>query len=143
MSAETAFLFQYADPVADLLDLSQVFRHRLFRESCVNHHSNYVKDLSRLGRSLDSCVILDNSPASYMFNLEQAVQVSSWFGDPNDTALLQLIPYFEDLSQASSVSDFIQSNPPPKQPAQVQHIVHDEQVIDASSPSAVIHQQQQ
>ena len=35
--------FQYADPVADLLDKWGVFRARLFRESCVFHRGNYVK----------------------------------------------------------------------------------------------------
>ena len=34
---------QYADPVADLLDKSSVFRSRLFRESCVFHRGNYIK----------------------------------------------------------------------------------------------------
>ena len=37
------FYFQYADPVADLLDKWGVFRARLFRESCVFHRGNYVK----------------------------------------------------------------------------------------------------
>jgi len=35
-------IFQYADPVADLLDKWGVFRSRLFRESCVFHRGNYV-----------------------------------------------------------------------------------------------------
>ena len=37
------FSFQYADPVADLLDKFGSFRARLFRESCVFHNGNYVK----------------------------------------------------------------------------------------------------
>lgn len=35
--------YQYADPVADLLDKWGTFRARLFRESCVFHRGNYVK----------------------------------------------------------------------------------------------------
>lgn len=66
-------LFQYADPVADLLDRWGVFRARLFRESCVFHRGNYVKDLSRLGRELSKVIIVDNSPASYIFHPENAV----------------------------------------------------------------------
>lgn len=64
---------QYADPVADLLDQWGVFRTRLFRESCVFHRGNYVKDLSRLGRELSRVIIIDNSPASYIFHPENAV----------------------------------------------------------------------
>ena len=52
------FLFQYADPVADLLDKWDVFRSRLFRESCVFHKGNYVKDLSKLGRELHQIIII-------------------------------------------------------------------------------------
>lgn len=40
---EVHIVFQYADPVADLLDKWGVFRARLFRESCVFHRGNYVK----------------------------------------------------------------------------------------------------
>lgn len=65
--------FQYADPVTDLLDRCGVFRARLFRESCVFHQGCYVKDLSRLGRDLRKTLILDNSPASYIFHPENAV----------------------------------------------------------------------
>lgn len=67
---------QYADPVADLLDKWGAFRARLFRESCVFHRGNYVKDLSRLGRDLTRIIIVDNSPASYVFHPDNAV--SSW-----------------------------------------------------------------
>lgn len=67
------YLRQYADPVADLLDQWGVFRARLFRESCVFHRGNYVKDLSRLGRELNNVIIVDNSPASYIFHPENAV----------------------------------------------------------------------
>lgn len=65
---------QYADPVTDLLDRCGVFRARLFRESCVFHQGCYVKDLSRLGRDLRKTLILDNSPASYIFHPENAVR---------------------------------------------------------------------
>lgn len=37
------FSFQYADPVLDMLDVHKVVKHRLFRESCLNHKGNYVK----------------------------------------------------------------------------------------------------
>lgn len=65
--------FQYADPVADLLDRWGVFRARLFRESCVYHRGNYVKDLNKLGRDLQQIIIVDNSPASYVFHPDNAV----------------------------------------------------------------------
>uniref|UniRef100_A0ABM5GMP7 protein-serine/threonine phosphatase n=1 Tax=Pogona vitticeps TaxID=103695 RepID=A0ABM5GMP7_9SAUR len=99
----TASLAKYADPVADLLDRWGVFRARLFRESCVFHRGNYVKDLSRLGRELSKVIIVDNSPASYIFHPENAVPVQSWFDDMTDTELLDLLPFFEGLSQEEEV----------------------------------------
>ena len=61
--------------MADLLDKWDVFACRLFRESCVFHRGNYVKDLSRLGRELHKIIIVDNSPASYVFHPDNAVSI--------------------------------------------------------------------
>jgi len=99
----TASLAKYADPVADLLDKWDVFHSRLFRESCVFHKGNYVKDLSKLGRELPQVIIVDNSPASYIFHPENAIPCASWFDDMNDRELLDLIPLLEQLSQADAV----------------------------------------
>ncbi|XP_043841996.1 CTD small phosphatase-like protein isoform X1 [Dromiciops gliroides] len=104
----TASLAKYADPVADLLDRWGVFRARLFRESCVFHRGNYVKDLSQLGRELSKVIIIDNSPASYIFHPENAVPVQSWFDDMADTELLDLIPFFEGLSREEDVYGMLQ-----------------------------------
>lgn len=99
----TASLAKYADPVADLLDRWGVFRSRLFRESCVFHRGNYVKDLNKLGRDLQKVIIVDNSPASYIFHPDNAVPVASWFDDMTDSELLDLIPFFEKLSKVDNV----------------------------------------
>lgn len=91
--------FKYADPVADLLDRWGVFRARLFRESCVFHRGNYVKDLSRLGRELSKVIIVDNSPASYIFHPENAVSIQSLTSSP--LALAQISWFSENrLSRA-------------------------------------------
>ncbi|KAF9562794.1 NIF-domain-containing protein [Agrocybe pediades] len=99
----TASLSKYADPVLDRLDIHQVVSHRLFRESCYNHKGNYVKDLSQLGRPIADTIILDNSPASYIFHPNNAVPVSSWFNDPHDTELTDLVPFLADLSTVDDV----------------------------------------
>ena len=112
---------QYADPVLDKLDVHRVVAHRLFRESCYNHRGNYVKvcwytltfievvlnmssqDLSQLGRPIADTIIIDNSPASYIFHPNNAVPVSSWFNDPHDTELTDLCPFLADLGQVEDV----------------------------------------
>ena len=99
----TASIAKYADPVLDLLDKHKVVRHRLFRDSCHNHHGNYVKDLRRLGRELKDIIIIDNSPTSYLFQPDHAVPVGSWFDNPDDTELLDLLPFLEAMTQVDDV----------------------------------------
>jgi len=99
----TASLAKYADPVLDLLDAHSIVDHRLFRESCFYHNGSYVKDLSQLGRDLNSVIIIDNSPASYLFHPSNAIPITSWFNDPHDTELLDLIPFLIDLTTVNDV----------------------------------------
>ena len=110
----TASLAKYADEVADKIDPHRlvikncfpikniyfsVFAHRLFRESCVYDRGNYVKDLSKLGRELNRTIIIDNSPASYLFQPQNAIPCSSWFDDKNDTLLKGMIlPIFPSIT---------------------------------------------
>ncbi|TGZ75436.1 hypothetical protein CRM22_000387 [Opisthorchis felineus] len=132
----TASLAKYADPVADFLDKWSAFRYRLFRESCVYHRGNYVKDLSHLGRPINQVVILDNSPASYMFHANHAVQISSWFDDVNDRALLDLIPYFERLASHPNVVEFLRTNTPPTPHAAVGTVGLSTGVFSALAPTS-------
>lgn len=99
----TASLAKYADPVTDLLDASKSIHARLFRESCVMYNGSYVKDLSLLGRNVKTTIIIDNSPVSYMFQPENAIPISSWFDDPEDTELLDLLPFLEDITRVENV----------------------------------------
>ncbi|KAM0755893.1 NLI interacting factor [Meredithblackwellia eburnea MCA 4105] len=99
----TASLSKYADPVLDQLDVHRVVQYRLFRESCYNNKGSYVKDLSQLGRPMSECIIIDNSPASYVFHPNNAVPISSWFNDPHDTELTDLVPFLTDLKDVDDV----------------------------------------
>ncbi|KAG0709336.1 NIF-domain-containing protein [Suillus ampliporus] len=99
----TASLSAYADPVMDYLDIYKSVSYRLFRESCFRFRGNYVKDLSQLGRPMSDTIILDNSPASYIFHPRNAVPISSWFNDPHDTELIDICPLLTDLSEARDV----------------------------------------
>lgn len=89
----TASLPEYANPVIDRLDSRGLIKSRLFRESCVFHEERvYVKDLSRLRRNIKDCIIIDNSPLSYLFHPTNAIACTSWFGDDRDTELRDLLP---------------------------------------------------
>ncbi|OAX41518.1 NIF-domain-containing protein [Rhizopogon vinicolor AM-OR11-026] len=103
----TASLSAYADPVMDHLDIYKAVSHRLFRESCYRFRGNYVKDLSQLGRPMADTIIIDNSPASYIFHPTNAVPISSWFNDPHDSELTDLCPFLIDLADAKDVRDVL------------------------------------
>lgn len=57
-----------------------------------------------LGRDLKEIIIIDNAPASYIFHPSNAIPITSWFNDPNDTELLDLIPFLEDLKMVENVT---------------------------------------
>jgi len=64
----TASLDKYANPVLDILDPKGFIKVRLFREACVQHYGNYVKDLSLLGRRLEDTLIMITHPFLTCFN---------------------------------------------------------------------------
>jgi RNA polymerase II subunit A small phosphatase-like protein len=99
----TASLNKYADPLLDLLDPQKVIRTRLFRESCVYYEGNYVKDLSLLDRDLSQAIIIDNSPSSYMFHPENAIDCTSFIDDPMDRELDQIGSFLTGIKDTQDV----------------------------------------
>ncbi|KAK5780814.1 hypothetical protein RI543_001939 [Arxiozyma heterogenica] len=99
----TASVNRYGDPLLDILDKHKSIHHRLFREACYNYEGNYIKNLSQLGRPLSDIIILDNSPASYIFHPQHAIPISSWFSDTHDNELLDIIPLLEDLAKQNII----------------------------------------
>lgn len=100
----TASVLKYGDPLLDKLDIHKSVHHRLFRDSCYNYQGNFIKNLSQIGRPLNDSIIIDNSPASYIFHPQHSIPISSWFSDTHDNELIDLLPFLEDISK-SNVDD--------------------------------------
>ena len=100
----TASLSKYADPLLDKLDIHRTIDWRLFRQHCVFHNGHYIKDLSILGRPLKNCIILDNSPMSYLFQPDHAVAVTSFIDSMKDRELPNMMPFLEELASVDNVA---------------------------------------
>ena len=91
----------------DKMDQQGFCTGRLFREHCQFVNGVFVKDLSCVGRHLADTIIIDNSPTSYMLQPECALPILSWYEDPSDRGLLELIPLLIELSKVGDVRDAI------------------------------------
>merc|ERR1712161_177447 len=72
-------------------------RRRYYRQHCTLDFGSYTKDLSAICADLSSVFILDNSPGAYRSYPDNAIPIKSWFNDPTDTALLNLLPVLDAL----------------------------------------------
>jgi len=72
-------------------------KHRLYRQHTVPIGPAFIKDLSKLGRDLARTIMVDNIAENYQLQQENGIAIKSWITDPNDHALVKLIPLLEAI----------------------------------------------
>lgn len=96
----------YADKVIDALDpTGQFISHRLYRQHCTECRGAFFKELRLLGRPMERCLLVDNSPISVACDADHGVLIRSWYGDPTDRELLDLLALLEELQTIGMDSD--------------------------------------
>ncbi|XP_071050219.1 CTD nuclear envelope phosphatase 1 isoform X2 [Onthophagus taurus] len=107
----TASMEIYGAAVADRLDAGRgILLRRFYRQHCTPDLGSYTKDLSAICNDLSSVFILDNSPGAYRAYPDNAIPIKSWFSDPSDVALLNLLPVLDALRFTADVRSVLSRN---------------------------------
>jgi len=107
----TASMEVYGSAVADKLDRNTgMLKRRYYRQHCRMDIGGFSKDLSVISPDLSRIFILDNSPGAYKTNPDNAIPIVSWFADPSDTALLNLLPILDALRFTNDVRSVLGRN---------------------------------
>ncbi|KAL5734328.1 hypothetical protein ACOSP7_032189 [Xanthoceras sorbifolium] len=102
----TAGLEGYARPLVDIVDVENLFSHRLYRPSTIStEYREHVKDLTCLSKDLCRTVIVDNNPFSFLLQPLNGIPcVPFSVGQPHDYQLLNvLLPLLKNLSLQKDV----------------------------------------
>ena len=91
----------YADILIDEIEEDKIyFEHRFYREHATIIDNDFVKDLSRIGRPLDSIIIVDNMPQNFRLQKENGIIIKAFWGeDHSDRALFELIPILVNIAK--------------------------------------------
>ncbi|XBI27887.1 hypothetical protein VPH35_052252 [Triticum aestivum] len=98
----------YAEQIIDRLDPDgKLISQRIYRESCIFSDGSYTKDLTILGVHLAKVAIIDNTPQVFQLQVDNGIPIKSWFDDPADQELVELLPFLETLVDAEDVRPLI------------------------------------
>ena len=91
----------YADCLIDTIESQKkYFDYKFYREHNIIMGNDFVKDLTRIGRPLDSTIIIDNIPQNFRLQKENGINIKSfWAQDPEDNTLLELLPILVDIAE--------------------------------------------
>jgi CTD small phosphatase-like protein 2 len=93
----TAGLKDYADWIINHFDKHGYISHRLYRDNTKYRNGVYTKDLSKLGRDLTKCIIIDNIEDNFCAQPDNGIPIKGWYSDPEDRELEKMMPFLKSL----------------------------------------------
>ena len=84
---------QYAEPIVKEIEKkNKYFDYNFYREHSVRFDNGFVKDISRIGRDINTIIIVDNSENNFRLNKENGIKISPYYGNKNknDRVLFEL-----------------------------------------------------
>ena len=60
------------------------FEYKFYRQHTVIIGNDFIKDLTRIGRPLNSIIIIDNMPQNFRLQKSNGINIKSFFGEDND-----------------------------------------------------------
>ena len=91
----------YANSVIEAIEQEKKYFDFIFyRQHTIIIGNDFVKDLTRIGRPLNSTIIIDNMPQNFRFQKENGICIKPFWGqDSNDKTLYNLIPILIDIAK--------------------------------------------
>ena len=69
-------------------DNIKYFNYKLYRQHTVIMNQDFLKDLTRLGRPLNTVIIVDNMPQNFRLQKINGIAIKSFWGDDNNDKVL-------------------------------------------------------
>ena len=91
----------YANSLIDAIESEkQYFDYVFFREHAIIIGDDFVKDLNRIGRSLDRVIIVDDMPQNFRLQRRNGITIKPFLGDDyKDSALYDLLPILKHIAE--------------------------------------------
>ena len=96
---------KFTDFLIDTLEENKIyFEHRFYREHIIIDNNDIVKDLVRIGRSLDKILIVDNMKQNFKLQKDNGILIKSFYGKEDysgraDTILEELAKILIKIAQ--------------------------------------------
>ena len=92
----------YIDLLINALEENKkYFEYKLYRQHTVIRGNDFIKDLTRIGRPLNSIIIVDNMPQNFRLQKGNGINIKSFWGedDEEDNSLLDLMTILINIAK--------------------------------------------